>query len=297
MAVVKVVEKWSGRSGNIDDKYRRDYRRVFQVITNNTYDEAAAIIASPLVNADVPSLWDSYENRDGSFVDNGALCTKITIDQNPEEPTDWTLTCEFSSNVTDETLQNKDPLSRPPDISVDFDQFQEPFDVDLVGQSLVTSAGQKFDPPVMRDDSRPVIVIERNEPTFDYTVAANYKDAINSDIVLGFQPLTLKLRMGARRAYENGVIFWRVRYQLSYKFPDWRFHLIDQGTMQLDAARKLKNCVDFFNHAVTSPVLLDGNGHQLINPTVAAPNPLPNAVELPEFIGYNELPFAVFHLP
>jgi hypothetical protein len=81
-------------------------------------------------------LYSFYVNASKTEFDLLALCNKIgATQQNPDDPYEWTVTCEYSTRTFDPKLLNKnsgqdtggsDPLSRSPDVQWSFLPFTRP---------------------------------------------------------------------------------------------------------------------------------------------------------------------------
>jgi hypothetical protein len=144
------------------------------------------------------------------------------------------------------------------------------------GGAIINSAGDYFDPPVLRDLTRPTLTIVRNEaiatlstyPVWDPVGAAAYRDTINSATWLTYPQYTVKCRsITAREAWSskipNGLGGYGAKYAIvTYSFeinPDtWRAYPLDQGLRRLDTGVRKQIIVD--GSPATSPVLLNGSG-------------------------------------
>src|SRR5262249_40989068 len=160
---ILVTEIWNGRDGDADDKGQRRYSRIFQVRTNDARDGSLVVRLGidPVTLLAVPQPFSTYVDLNGNF-DLGAWCTHVRPRQDPEDPFTWEVRCEYDSLAADQQFSDQNPLNRPPRISWGFTQFQIVAEQDANGKVYVNSAGERFDPPPMIDDTRLVCTIERN---------------------------------------------------------------------------------------------------------------------------------------
>src|SRR5262249_52438990 len=184
--------------------------------------------------------------------------------------------CEYDSLAADQQFSDQNPLNRPPRISWGFTQFQIAAEQDANGKVYVNSAGERFDPPPMLDDTRLVCTIERNEPGYDPIIALAYKDAVNSDPFMGFDPGEAKMaNMGATMEFESTVgFYWKVNYEIHFHDNSlatvddgWDQYVLDKGSYELDANNKPKRTLDQSTGLpIASGVLLNGSAKKILTP-------------------------------
>jgi hypothetical protein len=287
--ILSVNEIWDGRQGSVDTKNVRNYTRTFRVITDSMVDGPFQVTDIP---PPFPSIFSFYSDPAGG-IDLGAFCTKITPRQT-DEPFVWIVTCEFSSKVDNpEQAQagdtDKDPLTRPSVVKWSMAKFQRVLDRDVNDDPIVNSAGERFDPPIEIDDSRPVLSITRNEPTIDPANIVAYQDAVNTDTFFGCDPGTAKIdSIEAESAFENGTFYWKVSYTIHFRREGWDVQPLDQGYHHLIAGVPTVNRDPQSGNPYPAPRLLDGSGNLL--GTGADPVFL-------DFEAYKEMPFAPLALP
>jgi hypothetical protein len=266
MAVVSVREIWNGRRGSADEKAVREYARVFRVVTDSALDGAlvAETAVDPFTATAIPHLFASYLEPGGAF-DLTAIARKIEAAQDDQDPLTWHVTVSYSNHTDQPELGQENPLARPSEIKWSFCQFQKLAVEDAYGTAIGNSAGEKFDPAPEKDDSRPVLVVTRNELGFNPALAYAYRDAVNSDWFFGADPGTAKVQsIEAERHYENNVYFWKVTYTVHFRPEGWRLKVLDSGYHELDAdTGELSIIQDKFGHQVSSPARLNGYGSVL----------------------------------
>src|SRR5579884_2127166 len=278
MAVLSVREIWNGRRGSADEKAVREYARVFRVVTSNSLDGAlvAETAVDPFNGTAIPNLFASYIEPNGTTFDLTAIARKIDVVQDDSDPNTWLVTVSYSNRTDLPELGNPNPLLRPSEIKWSFAQFQRIADVDIYGAAVVNSAGEAFDPPAEKDDSRPVLVVTRNEAGFDPGIAYLYRDAVNSDAFFGAPPGTAKIQaIEATRHYENNFFYWQVTYTIHFRPDGWNLNLLDQGFNYLDTDGKTKLLIrDKNGAAVSKAVPLNGVGASLTNAFSSLTRPL-----------------------
>ena len=251
MAVTSVKEL-PGRDASFNDSFEREYRRTFQVITNDRTDGPIGIASAILV----PSLFTPYSLLVGNEFDNGARVTRIEPRQDPDFPMMWEVTVTYSTLSKEESQENENPLLRPAEISMTPETFREPatgtFRDEInaedkqFGSGLTNSAGELFDPPPEKDVSRPVLTIVRNELNVFPITLMDFADAVNLDTFLGAQPRQLKMAAPQFiRQHENDQAFWQVTYVMSFKRETWDLQLLNHGSYHLNSGSTKRT--DFFN--------------------------------------------------
>lgn len=212
--------------------------------------------------------------------DVGCFATSISAVEDPEsdDGLQWLVSVEYGPY--DPTTWPLNPLDWPLRISWDQAKFEGVADRDINGDAVVNSAGQLFDPPATRDDSRWVLTIVRNEKTFDPKWADAYKDALNEDDFMGRGPGEWKIdsiTSGDPIHDEDSGTKDGFYYAVTYKFAHnpavdeetgevvgWRALILDSGYKQVDASSgKLKPILDETGAEHKTPQLLDGNGNAL----------------------------------
>lgn len=299
MAFTLFQELFDARTAKYDDTGHREYTRTFIVVTDNSATDAAAVVLSPLF----PRLYTPYIVPAGT--DLGALLKSKEAHPDPETPYKWTVILTYSTKVgnpsrhpgnpdpSDPSGFSNSPLDRPPLITWDAVQFTRPAinTIDPFSPPIMNSANLPYVPPPEIDDSRPTLRIERNQASFDQSLAQKYRDAINSDSFFGFDPGTVKVqKIGASLEFEKGIYYWRTVYVFQMRPETWTLKLLDASFYEFAPADNTQwvRINDKFANPCTIPFPLDGNGHKL---------PANGTPVIKSYNVYNSLPFAVLSLP
>jgi hypothetical protein len=199
-------------------KGQRSYTRTFK-LTTSAKTERAFHVGS---HASLPVIGEVHPD------DAGAWCTTLQVD--PSDPwKGWTVTAEYST----ERELAEDPTNDPAEITWGYEQFQKPAVTNYAGQAILNSAGDPFDPPIMIDDSRPVVTISKNLASVPVWVFT-YQDAIN----LGsFTVDGITVDAGLAKMQDIKIVRRQSRNGTSYRTVTFSIHLQKQGwsSKQLDA--------------------------------------------------------------
>jgi hypothetical protein len=258
-------------------KERRDGSRWYQRVWNVTVDNKGDSKETVLAASGIPLPY--YQYTTSTETDLAAVVTNRDGEQKPGHWKYWTVTVQYDSAATqnNEERQQNPLLWEPKIYSPGAEHFQVPiigtlkdgeFDRDdpAFEDPMENSFGDPFDPQPMMEDSRPIVVIERNEVGYSMAREMEYTSAVNRDSWGGAKPGQVKLRSittpGRQRVEVNNdvIYYYPVRYELAYKREFWDLWVLDQGYKYLDAGGKEHtDVVDGYPKMVK----LDGTGKKL----------------------------------
>lgn len=202
----------------------------------------------------------------------------------------YTVTANYSS----EFELSENPLFEPAQITWDFEQFQRPALADRSGDAVLNSAGDYYDPPAMRDDSRPIVSVTKNLSVVP-TWILNYQDAINSsaftvDGIVVAAELAKMNRVGISTVQNrNGIQFRTVTMEIHLQRDGWALSLLDAGYRKKSGTTRVIILSDDGTEPST-PIPLDGSGALLSNPTPT--NAVFNSYDVYYTADFNALPLA-----
>lgn len=272
MAIVWCREQWKGRSTVRDDKGTREYMRTFQVLTDSVY--TSQLLVREATAFGLPAMFAGYISADGSEFDTYALVSRISARQDEENGFLWNVEVQYSTQANDpdrviDPVTGQpidDPLLEPQEIEWSFQQFQKPLERDLDNIAIASSAGGKFDPAIVVDDSRLVVRITKNEPTFIVAVAILYQDAVNDDWFFGSAPGTAKIASlrGVKQS-KYGRVYYQNTYEIHFRREGWQLKVLDRdySHVQNQSARNRQRAVDAQGRPSGDPILLNGYGMPL----------------------------------
>jgi hypothetical protein len=304
----------------------REYSRIFKVVTRNRFLSTLAVCAAP----GIPRPFSAYQSGNGLEYDLLAVLIELSAQQDDTDWQRWTVTARYSTEMPSggapdspgyaagpgaaigDDLNNgsggkggaaNNPEEEPPEIEWDFEttKYAQPFDLD--GKAYVNSAGDPFTPAPTIETGHAVLSMTRNETAFNLNTASRYSYALNSDVFLGAAPETCQLMPPKAKYMFRGTLpYYRVSYKFRFNYQkldgtlqSWQPQLLDQGMMrkQTTAGRpELGKSVPIRRgpNAITSPVLLDGNGQEAVDQIILGVNvgKIPNFIK---FKAYRLLPF------
>lgn len=270
MSVDDVRELFEGRTSGSDAVSSQSVR-VFLVHTTDVADGPEAAEVASFGGVTVPSVGDAHP------ADADKLARAVEAKPEKNEPCDFRVTVRYTTPIPTPPPEGSDPDmpenplertavvvwgSKKTSIPVERADFRLG-EIWISDQPVQSSALEVFDPPAMRDLSRRVLTIVRNEAVFDSIVTDDWEDAVNSDVFMGRPAGTVKVaHIVGSRHYENGVWYWEVEYQFDFKREGWNAHLVDRGTRELGEGT-FTTIKDKNGDPVNSPVNLDGCGKVL----------------------------------
>lgn len=272
MGVVNVTTKWTGRS----DEYAHDggytHTSAYTVLLDGNDDpEIAPWVAR---NApDIPRVGDplSYDpfircKRTGARPVGGSMVL-------------WDVNCYYhlQTTGTDDTGEGmSNPLEQTPKVSWSTAANAEAIDEDIHGDPIVNVNEEPFDPPVQRDYSDVILQFEANQLTFNYGTAVGWRDAVNTDVFLGYAAGVARLMdWSAEHIYDGAFDYWRVKIKVQFRERGWKKRILNQGLRVWtgnhndDGSREYENVTDKDGNPVQEPVLLDADGYRLPDAAMA----------------------------
>lgn len=285
MAIISVNEDVMKRRARVQVVQGRTYTRVWEVEVDRA---DGPLVASN--HASIPTLRDSYSI---SGIESDANAYVQTIEAEPIVDQGASIVYAVTVNYGPlDPGEMAEALDRKIRIQFSFNKFERIVWIDEDGNPIRNSAGDPFGDPVTRDDSRPIIVVTRNEDVndFDVTLAGQYQDVVNDDTWNTFPARTVKcteIRTSEeRKDPSTNLYYYEVTYVFEVKWDTWTRKILDQGFAYLDGGVR-KPFLDADQQPISDPRLLDGLGAEL--PDGDPP------VEL-DFRTYPDADFAVFNI-
>lgn len=246
MTITSCNEIHRGRGGIEEKNGLKSHTRIFQIITDNAYDDGNYILEF----AGLPKVGDTYSTLLGGglgtgSVDNRSYCVRRRVDQQDDRH-NWYAFCDYEPR--DNELR--------PKISVRWEKKKKVITgvrgqtvdangqvttLDLAGNKKVfttlfaNSYGDAFDPAPEGDVSYPVVIIKRVEPGgLSFPKLMYYRDAINS---VNWGPVpefcAKILGMNAEEEYRtvNSIEkkIWWVTYEIGLDPDTWLIPKLDAG--------------------------------------------------------------------
>jgi len=212
----------------------------------------------------------------------------------------WEITCSLDSEMKEEEGEDN-PLDRPTEIAWRQAIKEAVFEKDAVTSKPVrNSAGQRFDPPPMKEEADWSMVATRNEVSFDAGYAASYSNRVNSDTFYGGTAGQWKIQgITADPQWDETIgQYYRISYTFAFREDTWSPDILDQGryewydvTWTNIGDPVLLPILDAQHQPVADPWPLDGNGQALPPDDVEA-----ESFQYLEFKKYKEAAFGALGL-
>jgi hypothetical protein len=232
MAVIESAIKPGTRSCKHSNPFTREYGLTLHVVTDSKLDGSMTVLGA----ADwIPQLWSYYDLAFWgmtSEIDAGALCvSRVAKDIAPTADGGfiWEVELDYQSDVIQKA---ENPLDDPVLYSLNWAQYEKVIEKDTDGKPLANTVGDLFtDPPYTQDDSRPVLIVRRNEAELPIASAIQYKDKVNSDTFYGADPGHVKCTNinTSETQTRNGVTFYTVSYEFQFNNETFQPSILNRG--------------------------------------------------------------------
>jgi len=259
MAVTFAGTHAESRSAS-NNKGIRAYSVTYKLETNSDTDTASNVGN----DANLPSIGDAHAE------DAEAFCTQLDIDCVGGKNW-WTATATW----TTEQRLAEDPEDDEVRVSWDSEIYQESIYKDVYGNSITNSAGDYFvDPLVTRDNVHLIAKIKKNVREVPAWVLQKQNNVNSTAITIGglFIPIRRarmsRLAIGERQRRGN-VDFYNISFEVHIHETGWRAEPLDVGFRELEYGEPVQIVNEADGQEVTTPVLLDGQGGVLDNPSTS----------------------------
>lgn len=263
MSVASVESLWLGRDGENTLEGSRSATQVFRAITNDRQDDHATILADPRL----PKVGQPHPN------DPTIFCVAVKPRNDSVDGRVWFVTVAYANSAF-ETFDN--PLQDAAVITWNTETFQRPAIEDKDGNAIKNAAGDQYDPPVMRDDSRVTVNIQKNFaeiPSWTLT----YADAVNEDqfvvdgVTIGVRVAKMQRVSISGVNERNFVNFRTLNLTLQLKTNQWDIRVLNAGYREW----LLIDHFQIFNKdgtPISSPALLNPDGSVIADPVAGDAN-------------------------
>ena len=285
MSVVSLKEIHNGREGGDDFATMGntgDDTRRFRAITSSPYDGTSTVLAA------CDNLGTVHPTRSALY-----LKSRRAVNEDRSKLV-WNVTYKYGRlNAAYGGGNAQDPLSMWADITWDTEQSQESATYDKDSHAILNSVGDPYETGVDVESSNWTISVKKNVAYVPDWIDS-YRNAINSDTfyVEGrmITPRTAKLsglRIGSW-AEMNGTWYRPLEMQIKIR-TTWVKYVLDQGLRVLLADDTRVDAFDEYGVKATKPVLLDGAGSYLLDPS-------PTTAVFNTHYVYPEMPFSYLPL-
>lgn len=222
MAVSSACEIWEGRDASADIRGEITFTRVFRVITD-TYTDDGNVAGSAAI---VPRVGDSFPGF--PFV----YCRQVVPRNESSDPRVWIVTCSYTNERSPSIQQ--DPNADAAIITWNSEQFQRDLLFDKDNNAVANSAGDAFEPPPTRDESRLTATLRKNLIVIP-TWILQYPDAVNeSAFTLDGVPVAARVakvqKIGVSEPKQrNNITYRELTIDFHFKQETWDVSIWDLG--------------------------------------------------------------------
>lgn len=263
MAITLVTRVWSGETWDDDIEGAKGYTDFFRVFSNDP-DESRINVRAALPLPGTPHSED-----------NSAFCRGRSAVRSAESRLIWECTVEYEFDPKEPEEPTESPLDEPTKFRWTAGLYTKPVIKDRNGDAIVNSAGDFFDPPPEREVPRVSVNIQKNVASVPVAVLT-YPGRVNdsSFTVDGVSVVAEAAKITAidvGELQEKDDIPYRVfTCTIEFEEDTWDLELLDQGYRIKDGT-DLKDILiedeDGEFNRPSSPVLLDGSGGKLTDPS------------------------------
>jgi hypothetical protein len=288
---------------------RKDKRRSGTTATQRWYERTWYVEADAVIGGDaaktafgVPQMFTSYATSNEQ--DMAARVIDKKAKQITKSDKSWAVVVRYEtrSGSAEDGKWEQNPLLRPPKMSNPFEEAMVPVvgtlkdiavtpdSTDIYEEPMLNAAGQPFVPQPEVEDGNPVLVIVRNEETYDPAFATEYNNSVNNDTFMGFLPRQLKVRIEmpggqSEMVDDEEVVYYPVHYTFKAKREGWDLRVANRGTEYKTTGGDLETFATTGDNPHVYEDWLTANGQ---------PSTGPNYIKKRH---YREKPYADFNLP
>lgn len=288
------------RLNRLEERVSRDDSGVKITQPWQVWGDSSSTALDAILYTDIPQYGEAYSS--GSFNDlrvrnSSVSSVDLVTGAAPNgSAADVLYVVNVEFGLTDFSISDPDPISRPAEIRWSGSTLTEVMMKDWDDVAYKNSAGDMYDPLEERYIQSADCTITMNEETNPATRCVNFSWTTNDAIIWGVAIGNALIKLiESQKTWEivNGVTqeYWRTTYPISFRNDNWKSKVIDNGFNYLDGGTKRPIVVTDTNgnkHQVTTPQLLNGSGATTSTPTVYPTG---------GFKKYNTSNFASLNLP
>lgn len=280
---------------------KKDYGRVsnYQGLLNETLTQPYRIECDPFptvttdaeIRAELPNYFEQHPDNPLLTVRQINVSQSLAWHQYEAE-------IQYSSEpLTDEEKERENepnPTLRKARVEWNSAEFMLPIYRDINGEPTLNSAGDYPDPPIEIEVSRWVISVEKDVTSIPAWIMT-HRNVINADaftirgVAISAEVAKVSGLRISDTKYEGEYEYFTLSYQLHLATvleETWKLKMLDQGLHEIETVdgEDIKKAIKINDEDVKQPVLLDGSGSAILNPSPA------DAIYL-EFEGYPKISF------
>lgn len=255
------------RSGDYTGVHEK-ITRAWDIVVDSPIDSSRTI-GNELFGSVLPLLFDPHPEN--------AFATARSVSIKQQRGLLWRAIATYSTEPLAQSERERsdepNPINRNVKISWNTVTYDKAIVSDINNKGVVNSAGDYYDPPPSVPWERVAFHFRKNYSSPQTWVLSYCNSVNNSDIsILGIKILASNARFsqpnGSEEQEENGVIYYETSWDIEADVETWQLEILDEGLRKLDASGDQVAITDANGNDITSPVLLDGTGGQLANPSL-----------------------------
>lgn len=217
-----------GRAGSEDAGKRGTYRIIYKVRTDDINDGQDTVgLAFGL-----PKQGDLYILGNDFNPSSRVVGRQFT--QIEESPYEWEVEIlyePFDVSFEDTTEVSLGFQTRRIVVPGRYNDPEIPHSERKLEMGIVSSNGELFDPPPEMEVSEPVLTFTRNETDISIAYLMSITNTVNKSEFYGADARTLRMMppQAQRQTNPDGGWYWRVTYQLAYKYDTWDLQILNTG--------------------------------------------------------------------
>ena len=275
MSVVDVTQMWSRDASSITSseanrsRIQFNFVTAYQVLLDEATENFHAELINQAIGAGLPYIGDP-------FPDPTVAALVVDVTPSRMSPILWLVEVKYEGF----------PINEDEGTQVEWSDVTttEDIDQDFLGRAIVNVNGEYVQGLTM-DLSDPVLVLRRKFFSINIAAIHAYRHSVNSDNFFGFPPGTARLvgySASARFAGGAQQGWWDVTARFQFRWPyrttadkAWFKRYRNEGYMiRVNAfdglgIRKRKKAVDFFKTESNTPILLNDDGEEEVDPNRA----------------------------
>lgn len=174
--------------------------------------------------------------------DTGSFLHDIDFSQESEDVRLWLCKLSYGPldigheiGVENAAIGVSNPLSMPLQIEWIPATFEESYPEDVFGKPFLNSAGDPLEDAPKRTVSRQVLSIVRNEAQYNDSYAQKFRQKVNKNVFLGFEPNQVKCANISGKKIHNADYgyFWEVSYAFEMKTISFEVPSTYDATLEL----------------------------------------------------------------
>jgi hypothetical protein len=270
---LKSIGQAPGTRAHINEDFLQDFSRVFLAYFATTDDEfyvlSNLVVGGVTLKPNVPH--PTFPQAVVLDLDAELVAPRITYEGDNSLASLWRATVKYGPWDPLTHAVDGNPVNLPVRFYFDFTVAEKVAFEDVDGDPIVNSAGDPYDPPLMREVLRATLNVERNElaSTVNIVTLQQLSNTLNVATWNSFPAKTVRLSPMkipmAEYSQVTNQYFYPMKYVFEIDWDTWVKQILNAGFRQLDSSGNLIPIL-VNGQPATTPVPLDESGHAILTP-------------------------------